>query len=201
MRGTYAPIRKGHTLKTRQLVTLTLFAMTLAPASGLAQNHKLPFVQAGASLSYAKTEVRILYAAITAREFDLGFTKATLEQVEQALAKAKRSLDRSETLLPENMSKLSSRLLAARENVVAAEGQLEKLGAAVVEQTKSLTVEDEDEAAELPPTDWKLLEQETGWLWVDVTAAASAHAKLTQPLKVKPLKKVRKPRGKRASAD
>lgn len=180
-------------------MTSTLVALATTPAVGFAQTHDLPYVQAGASLAHAETEVRILYTAITAKAFDLGFTKATLTQVEQALSKAKSSIDRAETLLPEKMSGKSKALLALREEVVAAEAQLEKLGAAVVEQTKVLTIEDEDEAAELPPTDWKLLETETGWLYVDVKKAKSSYARLVKPLKVKPAKKVRKPRGKRAA--
>lgn len=186
---------------TRKLLTWTSLAMALAASSSTAraQSHTLPYMQAAASLSHAETEVRILFAAIRAKEFDLGFTEATLEQVENALGKAKRSIDRAETLLPEKLSKMSERLLKLREKVVSAEAQLEKLAAEVVEQTKVLTIEDEDEAAEYPPTDWKLLERETGWLAVDVDAAIGAHARLMKPLKVTKPKKVKKPRGKRDS--
>ncbi|MEO1232888.1 MAG: hypothetical protein AAFZ18_28740 [Myxococcota bacterium] len=181
----------------RTLLNWTFFAIATLPGVTLAQSHDLPFVQAGASLGHAEMEVRILHAAITAKNFDLGFTKATLEEVGTALRKAKTSIDRAETLLPEKLTKMGSRLLAVREKIVAAESQLDQLGAAIVTETRVLTIEDEDEAAELPPTNWGMLERQTGWLAVDVAAAAGAYGKLRGPLKVKVLKKVRAPRGKR----
>lgn len=181
-----------------KLLTSTLFlGLLAAPAAASAQSHDLPFAQAGAALDYAGMEVRVLNAAIKAKQFDLGFTKATLAQIEAALAEAKRNVDRAETLLPEKLSSKSKPVLALREKIVAAETQREALTMAVVWQTKVLTVEDEDEAAELPPTDWKLLERQTGWLAQDVSAASSAHKKLMRPLKVSVPKKVAKPRGKR----
>lgn len=173
---------------------LALFAAA-APAS--AQTHHLPYVQAGVSLDYAESEVRILYAAVTARQFDLGLTKQTLEEVKEGLRDAKVALDRAETLLPEKLAGRSEAVLAVRERVVTAEAQVEKLAEAIVEQTRVLTEEEED-VEDLPPTDWKLLERQTGWLAVDVAAARTAHGRLGPALKARMPKKVPRPRGKRA---
>jgi hypothetical protein len=165
------------------------------PAS--AQTHRLPYAQAGAALAYAQAEVRILHDAVTANRFDLGFTRSTLGQLELALAEAKRNVDRAETLLPEKLSKRADAVRAVRDAVVAAETQRDALAKAVDEQTKVLTVEDEAEAADLPPTDWDLLERETGWLAVDIRKAVGAHRRLLRPLRVRRPGKVKKPRGKR----
>lgn len=181
-----------------KMLSATL-ALGLASAAlpAAAQDHALPYVQAGAALDYAEQEVRVLHAAVTAKQFDLGFTEQALAELEHALAHAKRNIDRAETLLPTKMSKLGEKVLEVRAKVVAAETQLAKLKQIIEEQTKVLTVEDEEEAAELPPTDWKLMERETGWLAVDIGHAMKAHRMLERRLGARALKPVRKPRGKR----
>lgn len=181
-------------LSSSLLLAVGLLAL---PGPARAQTHVLPYAQAGAALEYARAEARILYAAVTAKQFDLGFTRAILEQLETALAEAKRNVDKAETLLPEKMAKRSDALLALREKIVAAETQRAALLAAVTEETKVLTVEDEEEAEDLPPTDWRRLERETKWLAADVRAAASAHGKLVRPLGVRTPKRVPEARGKR----
>lgn len=183
----------------KMLTALVALGLAAQAAPAMAQTHALPYAQAGVALDYADDEVRVLYAAVTAKQFDLGFTQQTLTEIENALANAKRNIDRAETLLPDGMSKMSAPVLAVREKIVAAETQLEKLKVVITEQTKALTMEDEEEAEELPPTDWKLMEAETGWLAMDIGEAGKAHGKLSGKLKAKMPGKVKKPRGKRES--
>lgn len=187
-------------MASRNSFCLTVLLVSLGafgPAAAHAQGHELPFAQAGAALEYADAEARILHAAVTAKQFDLGFTKQVLEELEKALAEAKRSVDRAETLLPDNLAKMSEKLLELRDKVVAAETQRERLATLIADETKVLLAEDEEEAAELPPTDWKLLEGQAAWLAVDVDAASAAHSQIARALKAPMPKAVRRPKGKR----
>lgn len=184
---------------TRRLKTLSLVIGLVFACSGLAraQTHKLSYMQAGVALEYAEKETRILYAAVTAKQFDLGFTKAIVGQLEASLNESKSNVSRAESLLPEKLGRMSAQLEKVRERLVAAETQLEKLAAAIEEETKVLTIEDEEEAAELPPTDWKLLETQTRWLSEDIRMAVRDHKKILNGLGVRMPPAVKKPRGKR----
>lgn len=175
-----------------------------------AQDHSLHFAQAGALLDYSDAELRILYAAVTAREYDPKVTKETVEELKRALGDAKRYAGRASTLLPEKLAKHEPQVEKLRSAISAAEDQLTKLATDIDEQTKSLTsgdeevelgsraeAEDAEGAAEPATVNWDLLKSGTGWLSVDVGEARKMYKGLAGKLGVRSLPAAPKPRGKR----
>lgn len=175
-----------------------------------AQDYSLHFAQAGALLDYSNVELRILYAAVTAREYDPKVTKDTVAELKRSLGDAKRHAGRTATLLPEKLAKHEAAVEKLRSAISAAEDQLSKLATDIDEQTKSLFAEDEevelgersadDEGeggGEAAPVNWDLLKSGTGWLGVDIGVAKKQHRKLSSRLKIRSLKAAPKPRGKR----
>lgn len=180
----------------RTHLTTSLVAMlSLLPSVASAQTHELYFHHAGALLAYADAQVRILYAAVTAKEFDKEAAKKTLEELDRTLAAGKTAVDRIQALLPENLSNLEQDLVKFRGEIKAAEDQLRKLGNDIEEQTKG-SGEDAEEGGGVK-ADWDLLKKGCGWLAADVQGAKSSYAKLAVRLKVKPAGAVPKPKGSR----
>lgn len=190
-------------MTTRKL-TSTLFAsfVLLAPALASAQTHELYFHQTGALLNYADAEVRILYAALTAKEFDPDLTKRTLEELDRTLSAAKKNVDRVTALLPEKLTKVQPDLVKFREQIKNTEDQLQKLATDIEEQTAPREAEGDladelEEAAAAPARDWNLLKNGCGWLYTDIKTSKGVYAKLARQLKVKPVRTPKRPRGKR----
>lgn len=188
-----------------------LFALAAVVTMGVAkpaaaQDYALHYVHAGALLDYAEVELKILYAAVTARQYDPKITKDTLEELKRVLRDAKNQAGRAATLLPENLMKHEPAVEKLRSQISAAEDQLTKLATDIDEQTKSLFAEEEvelgersDDTGEAEPAkvDWDLLKKGTGWLNVDVQSAQRMHKSLARKIKVGRLKAPPKPRGKR----
>jgi multidrug resistance efflux pump len=184
-----------------------VFLLAAGPAWG--QDHTLPYAQVGASLTYAEAEVRILNAAVADRAFDIGFTQRTAEHVEAILSRAKKNIDRAQTLAPAKYQRLESRFLALREQVVQAERQLARFNEVLAAEYAKLTAEedededeDEDEEgeevdAEPVTADWNAIKTEVRWLFQDVTVARKSYAALGRSLGVKALARPRAVRGKR----
>ena len=186
----------------RMQLTMSLVALlSLSPAVASAQQHEIYFHQAGALLQYGEAEVRILFAAITAKEFDPDATKKTIEELDRTMSTAKNMVDRVQASLPENMANLEPDLVKLREQVKAAEDQLRKLSTDIEEQTgakeEGEEAELDEEGKALPQRDWDLLKKGCGWLAADLATAKASYAKLAGKLKVKPVKAVPKPSGKR----
>lgn len=190
-----------------------LFTVAAMAAFGIArpaaaQDHGLHHVQAGALLDYSETQIKILYAAVTAKVYDPKVTKDTLEELKRTLGAAKRHAGRTGTLLPENLMKHEPAAEKLRAAISKAEDQLAKLATDIEEQTKSLTAGEEevelgeradDSAGDAEPAtiDWQLLKNGVGWLNVDVRGAKSLHKALGRKIRVKSLRAPPKPRGKR----
>lgn len=184
-----------------------VLAATSLPQTAQAQDYSLHYVQAGALLDYADAEVRVLYAAVTAREYDPKVTKDTLKELKETLDKAKRHAGRAGTLLPENLMKHEPAVEKLRGEISKAEDQLVKLATDIDEQTKALFADEaevelgerSEDTGEAEPakTDWDLLKKGTGWLGVDIAGARRMHKSLARKIKVKGLKFPPKPRGKR----
>lgn len=182
-------------------------AATSVPGTARAQDYTLHYTQAGALLDYSEVELRILYAAVTAREYDPKVTKDTLAELKDALGKAKRHAGRAATLLPENLMKHEPAVEKLRAEIGKAEDQLVKLSTDIEEQTKALFADEEEvelgeraeDSGEAAPakTDWDLLKKGAGWLGVDLKGCKRMHKSLARKLKVKGLKAPPKPRGKR----
>lgn len=176
-----------------------------APAQ--AQDYSLHYAQAGALLDYSDVQVKLLYAAVTASEYDANATKNTVAELKRSLGDAKRHAGRAATLLPEKLMKHEAHVEKLRAVISKAEDQLMKLQTDIDEQTKSLTAEagevelgersDDDEAAAPVQADWDLLKKGTGWLGVDVSGARRLHKSVARKIKVKSLRSPPKPRGKR----
>lgn len=184
-----------------QLSTLIIALSSLAPVLAHAQQHDIYFHQEGALLAYADAEVKILYAAITAKEFDPEATKKTLEELERTISSAKTMVDRVQATLPEDLANMEPELVKFRDQVKAAEDQLRKLATDIEEQTGAKEGEEEQELDEegkpAVTRDWNLLKKGCGWLAADLATARATYAKLAGKLKVKPVKPVPKPSGKR----
>jgi len=178
-------------------------ALLMSPAVASAQQHEIYFHQAGALLAYADAEIKILFAAITAKEFDPEATKKTVEELDRAMSATKNMVDRIQATLPENMASMEPELVKFREQVKAAEDQLRKLGNDIDEQTGTKEGEEEqpeldDEGKQIGNRDWDLLKKGCGWLSNDLSVARATYGKLAGKLKVKPVKPVPKPAGKRS---
>ncbi len=189
--------------------TAMLFAFTLAlgatTSQARAETHGLYFSQAGALLAYADAELKVLYGALTAKEFDPKLTKDTVAELDRTLASAKRSVDRSIALLPESQSKVAPELEKLRTAIKQCEDALNKLGNDITEQTGSteeteaeLGARPEENLDEEPPQrDWELLKRGTGWLGVDLKDARGKYGAVARKLRLKSLRSPPKPRGKR----
>jgi hypothetical protein len=185
-----------------QTTLMILGALWLVPGVASAQQHEIYFHQTGALLAYADAEVKILFAALTAKEFDPDATKKTLEELDRTVSASKNMVDRIQATLPEDMSAMEPELVKFREKVKATEDQLRKLTTDIEEQTGSKDGEEEqpeldEEGKEVGQRDWNLLKKGCGWLSSDLALVRDAYAKLGPKLKVKPVKPVPKPSGKR----
>jgi hypothetical protein len=172
-----------------------------------AQDYTLAYGQAGALLTYAEAELRILYAGVTAREYDPKIIKDTLTELKRAIGDAKRQVGRAGTLLPDELSKHQEEVEKLRTAISKAEDQLNKLSNDIDEQTKGLAGEEAepelgersegDEGDEAPKVDWELLKADIGWLNVDLGTAKGLYGSVAKKLKVAALKVPPKPKGKR----
>jgi hypothetical protein len=182
-------------------LTMTLAALvSMTPAVASAQTHEIYFHQTGALLQYSEAVVKILFAGITAKEFDTESTKRTMEELERAVSSAKNMVDRLQGSLPENMSSFEADLVKFRGEVKTAEDHLVKLKNDIEEQTGKGGDEEggpDEEEGKTGPHDWDLLKKGCGWLANDLATAKGTYAKLAVRLKVKPVKAVPKPSGKR----
>lgn len=113
--------------KPSSLSLALLTVAALAPTSALAQDAGLHHAQSGALIAYAESEVKVLYAALSAREFDMELTQRMVSELKRSVADAKKSTDRSTDLLSDAQEKLRPQLEKIRADLVAAEKQIQKL--------------------------------------------------------------------------
>src|SRR5687768_15230592 len=126
---------------------MILGALWLVPGVASAQQHEIYFHQTGALLAYAEAGVKILFAAITAKEFDPEAAKRTIEELDRSISTAKNMVDRIQGALPENLANMEADLVKFRGEVKATEDQLRKLKTDIEEQTGKEG--DEEDAPEL----------------------------------------------------
>lgn len=166
-----------------------------------AQDHRLHLGQAGALLDYAEFESRLLYAAVTARVFDLSLTQSTVEELNRSLTAAKKSLDRADALLPEGEESASKAILSIRNQLVQAERQLQAFSDLL--QAEAAALDDEDaevEEGEARQTDWQGLKSGAGWLAKDVRTALSGHRGLAKRMGIR-VAPAPAPRGERPAPE
>ncbi len=193
-------------MKTRNasIVTLAL-ASTLFAGAAHAQSSGLHHAQTGALLSFANGEVKVLYAALTDRQFDLELTERLIGELSRAVADAKRSTDRSTDLLDEKQEKLRPNLEKVRAALVSAQKQVDLLKADVEGQVKPFLAqlenderdEREGEPEPVPEPDWNTLKGHAGWIAVDLATAIKLHGRLNKKIKVPRLRTPPKPKGER----
>jgi hypothetical protein len=190
--------------------TLVAGMMTLS-APARAEGPGLHYAHAGAMLSYAEAEVKLLFGAINAAEFDPAMTRALLDELKRLLEESKRRIDRASALLDEKDAKLEPELVKVRDALKKAEGSLEALGrdieaqtggAASGEEGSGPAVEkkggDAEEEGEAAPRDWELLKRGAGWLGADLKDAQAAYGAVARKLKLPALPfppKPKQPRG------
>lgn len=176
---------------------LVLTASTRAGAEDAVLHH----AQSGALLEYADMETQILYATLSAKEFDVELAHSMLKELARTLNDAKRGVDRTRLLVSDE--KLEPELTKVLESVKRAENQLRDLTTDVEEQTGEKEPAHDDhrdelgEAEEPPKRDWALLKNGTAWLYSDLKEARALHASAGKKLKGAPLKPPPKPSGKR----
>lgn len=180
--------------------TVLALGLVLGARPAQASEHELYYAQAGAMLNYAEAEVRVLYAAVTQRVFDPTVTRQASEELERILEQAKRQVGRAATLLPEAQSKHEGALSELKEQIIAAERQLEKLDAIVEAAVTALTAEEDEleEGEEAPETDWAAIRASCAWLAQDIKKAGTTYGAVSRRLALKPLRFPPPPRGKRA---
>lgn len=195
------------TISTTILALGVCFGVTQS-SEALAQSHDLQYAQAGALLTYAQAELNLLYAALTDKQFDPKLTKDTIDELNRSLQDAKKRIDRTIALLPENKAKAEPDLEKLRAQIKTCQDSLTKLANDIEEQTAApsdeegglgepKTNDDELPAEEGAQRDWELLKRGTGWLGVDLAAARKSYARLARKVGVRRIKTPPKPRGKR----
>ncbi|MBK6683534.1 MAG: hypothetical protein IPG45_03610 [Deltaproteobacteria bacterium] len=176
-----------------------LAILAQAPAAS-AQGADLHYAQAGALLTYAEAEVKILYAALSAKEFDPSITKSVIDELNRALNESKKRVDRTIPLLDEKDKAAEPDMLKLREAIKKCEDELTKLNTDISEQTGASDDDEDkkdDEEEERPQTDWELLKRGTSWLSQDIATAKTAYGALAKKLKLPTLAAPPKPKGKR----
>ena len=164
-------------------------------------------------LDHAVGETKVLYAALSAREFDFDMTLRLAAETKRAIRDAKRAVDRSTDSLTEKQEKLRPEMKKLRDAVKAAEDQLAKVEKAIGSQVKpwmeaELEEEEEgeseladdvaDKPAKAPPEpDWDLIKGGIGWLYVDLSKAQSLHGRIAKKVKMPRLRTPPKPKGSR----
>jgi hypothetical protein len=183
-------------MRGKSLVGKMLVAVALAVASpARAQGPELSYAQAGALLSYADAEVKLLFGAINAKEFDPSMTRSLLDELKRSLEESKKRIDRSSALLDEKQAALEPELIKVRDAIRRVEGSLDKLTRDIEAQTGKLAADGEEsgpapekkteeEEAEAPPRDWELLKRGAGWLGADLKDAQAAYGAVAKKLKV-----------------
>jgi len=178
-------------------LTLGLFASAV-PAQ--ASEHELYYAHAGAMLDFAEAEVRVVYAAVTQRVFDPTITRQSTEELERVLEQSKRQVGRAATLLPEKLEKHRDAIEQLKQQIIAAERQLEKMKTIIEETVEAQSVDEEEEEleeGEAPKADWAGMQASCAWLAKDVRQAKATHAALATRLGIKPLRAPPAPRAPR----
>ena len=191
-------------MKTHQALFVSLLLAPALAATGTAnaQNAGLHHAQSGALLGYADAEIKVLYAALTDRQFDLELVERLIAELDRTVTDAKRSTDRSTDLLDEKQAKLRPELEKIRKLLVAAEKELGMLKSDIEGQVKPFLKQlegDDDERDGVPEAapepDWERLKAHAGWIASDVGGAAKLHGKLSKKLKGPRLRTPPKPKG------
>lgn len=195
-------------MKTIHRLSIATFALhaglTAAPA--YAQEPDLHHVRAGLQLAQAAEGTKLIHAALSAKVFDVGLTRALVEEVQRSIQDAKKSSDRAQALLPESKQSLEPEFEKLRAIIKRAEDQSAKLQSVLAQETQGLEAEDQEggsldarDEGEAPASQprWNVLKDETGWLYLDLADARAAHQKLGPKLKVPGLSAPPKPKAKR----
>jgi hypothetical protein len=178
-------------------------ALLLAPAGARAEDAALHNAQAGALLTYADTEVKLLFTSVSGREFDLDLARALLVELKRAVPDAKKSVDRSAALLTDKQERLKPDLEALRAAVKAAEDDVQKVDAELEKQVVAAgkagedgdDADGEDGTKKAGNLDWEPLKGALAWLYADLSSSRTAQERVAKKfglaLKVPP-----KPKGK-----
>ncbi len=191
-------------MKGLSFILATALGLGVGARSAQAQEHELYFTQAGAMLTYANAEARVLYGVVAHRIFDPQLTKTAAEELGRVITGTKKQIDKTDALLPEKLAKNSAALLKLRESLVSAERELAKFNTTIDLAIERLTVDEdealdeEDEEGEAPPeTDWSAIRTRIAWIAKDLGDAKTQYVSLTRRLSPKPLRKVPRVSGKR----
>jgi len=187
-------------MQIRQAVLLATMVSFARPA--LAQEPGLHQLQTEALLAFAEHEVKVLGAAFSAAQFDIELMERMIEEITRTVDAAKRSLDRTSDLLPEDIAKGAAKdVKAVRELLVRAEAEVATLKKETEAQVKpylqKLESEDEESEGEIAVPDWDALKDHVGWIYLDVSDARKSVGKLSKLAKTPALKPPAKPKGKR----
>ncbi len=192
--------------QTPLFCALILLASLAHVGRASAQEPDLHHVRAGLQLASAADGTKLIYAALSAKIFDVGLTRSLVEEVERSVQDAKKSSDRAQALLPESKQSLEAEFEKLRTVIKRAEDQVQKLKQVLTEETQGLEAEDQeggaldardDGAAASAQPKWSLLKDEAGWLYLDVSDARGLHQKLGPKLKAPGLSAPPKPKSKR----
>lgn len=185
---------------------LVLGALSGLPRPAAAQEPQLHHVRAGLQLGFAAEGTKLIHAALSAKVFDVGLTRALVEEVERTIQDAKKSSDRAQALLAEGQAGLEPEYEKLRAAIKRAEDQAMKLKQVLAQETQGLEAEDQEgggldarddgEAPAAQPK-WTLLKDETGWLYLDLVDARGLQQKLGGKVKAPGLSAPPKPKSKR----
>jgi hypothetical protein len=180
------------------LITAGLLAL---PGAAHAEDASLHLSQGGALLTYADSEVKLLFTNVSGREFDVDLARALVIELKRTVPDAKKSVDRSSALLSDKQEKVKPDLEALRNSIKTAEDQIGKVESELEKQAAAGKGGDddgdEDGAKKVGNLDWEPLKNAIGWLYNDLGSARALHDKATKKLGAAALKVPVKPKGKR----
>jgi len=192
-------------IRKLNLTVLLVTGLGFAAPPALAQSGKLHHIQSQTLLTFSSAETNLVYAALSAREFDMSLTNELIQSLRTSLRGAKKHLDKSTDLLSEKQEKLRPKFEKLRGILVTAERQLETLSKDVETQVKPFMDAMEggddrgqgEDTAGPPEPNWEALKKHVGWIALDLSKAQRLHRSLAGKIRATKLRTPRKPRGKR----
>lgn len=193
----------------RAMLVFSLVTMSSAvPLAAFAQDSGPYHARAGTQLAQADEELKIFYAVLNAKIFDVEISKTLLDDLKSSLDEAKSSSFRAMALLDEKQSKLEPEFKKLQDALKRAQDAAKKLADDTQKETANLKVEEEDTSGLAPAAgskpdepqkgpDWDLLKADAGAAYQPIAEARSIYGKLAKQVKMPPLKAPPAPKAKK----
>jgi hypothetical protein len=169
--------------------TICSLLLVALPAVAFAEDAGPHHVRAGIQLGAADEQLKLLYAVITAKEFDVELSKTLSADIKRAVGDAKSSAFRASALLGDAEKKAEPDFKKLQDGMKRVEDATAKLDEDLKEETAGLKPdEDAEESEEAKMPSWELLKDDAGALAKEISDARALHSKLAKMIKLPQLK-------------